>query len=220
MRKRISSGFSVGVLLAATLLASSMPAEAQQTSRPLAPLPIVRAYEAWVNQGIRSGRFVRRCASLVSEGLAYPTTLPPTVKREGQKTVYGDINNDGVTDFIAQVWSIECIGGNALWNGEFIIGVSQGASFSFGRWGDSIHTRYLGPIDGPNTITSHLLLEVTAIQGGIVSGVFLDNDSRIRGRCEGFRDNSNVRRSFQFDATRGQLINVGSPVIDREWPCF
>jgi hypothetical protein len=220
MNRKIGSKFCIALLAAATLVAPGMPAEAQRAPRPAAPLPVVRAYELWVNQGIRSGRFVRQCASIASEGLAYPTTLPSTIEREGQKTVYGDINNDGVTDFIAKVHTFECGVGTAGWHGTFIVGISQGTSFSFGTWGDAIYTRYLTPIHNAARRFG-FLHKISSIQNGRVSGIFWDNNSRgVRGYCEGYHDNSNVRRSFEFDVARGQLISVGSPVIDREWRCF
>ncbi len=188
-------------------------------TRQPATLPVVQAYEAWVNQGVMSRKFVRRCTMDMYDGISYPTVLPPTVYTEGQKSVYGDINNDGVTDFIAQVWSIECTGGgNALWNGELIVGVSQGARFSFGRSGDSVYTRYIEPIDSA-AVAYGMVLDINAIESGVVSGVFLDNISRIRGRCEGYRGNSNVRRSFKYNVMTGRMINIGGPVIDREWTC-
>jgi len=96
MVRRTAPQFLVGTLAGFAFLASCSPVQAQAASTP----PVARAYQAWVNQGITSGRLVRRCANAFSEGLWYPTALPPTTSEDGIKTVYGDLNNDGVTDFM------------------------------------------------------------------------------------------------------------------------
>lgn len=216
--RRMGSKLYIACVVAATILFPGLPAEAQRAPQTKIQLPVDRAYEAWVKQGIASGRLTESCASYQDDRLQYPSTLKDMLVPNGkQNPVYGDLNNDGVTDFIAHIGDTTCGGGNALWHGQFFVGVSRGASFSFGSSGDSIYSQYLGAIDDWDR---GFIWEVNAIQRGIVSGVFLDNETQIKGRCEGYRGNSNVRRSFQFDVTRNQIINLGSPVIDREWNCF
>jgi hypothetical protein len=210
--RRMGSKLYIACVVAATILFPGLPAEAQRAPQTKIQLPVDRAYEAWVKQGIASGRLTKSCASYQDDRERYPSTI----KDMGENLVYGDLNNDGVTDFIAHIGDTSCGGGNALWNGTFIVGVSRGASFSFGGSGDSIYSQYIGAIDAL-ALDYGFLFKVNAIQRGIVSGVFLDNETQIKGRCEGYRGNSNVRRSFQFDVARNQIINLGSPVIDREW---
>jgi hypothetical protein len=208
--RKMGSKLYIACMVAATILVPELQAETPRAPQAKIELPVDRAYEAWVNQGIASGRLTESCASYQDDRERYPSTI----KDMGENLVYGDLNNDGVTDFIAHIGDTTCGGGNALWHGQFFVGVSRGASFSFGSSGDSIYSQYLGAIDDWD---KGFIWEVNAIQRGIVSGVFLDNETQIKGRCEGYRGNSNVRRTFQFDAARNQIINLGSPVIDREW---
>ena len=191
-------------------------AAARAGSKAQPGLPIVQAYANWVNEGVRARKFARKCTFENADGTTVSFPLPlPSKNGKFYKTVFGDINRDGSVDFIAHTYSIVCDRGNAGWAGDFIIGVSQGSKFRFGKWGDSVYESNLRKLHGISARFG-FLEEINQIKSGIISGKFRDNSSRnLPGYCEAYRGNSNVQRSFEFDVLAGRMIKLGPALVDK-----
>lgn len=208
--------FAMAGLLGLTIVFSEV-VEARRAAQRQSLPPVVSAYKAWVAQGVRAGRFVQRC-EWGGEGISYPSSLPSRNASYG-KTVYGDLNSDGVTDFIAMVSTLECGVGTAGWHGDIIIGLSQGKQFKFGTISERSFERYFGNLT--KTADKFGFLDsITAINRGQVSGLIWDNNTRgVRGYCEGYHGNSNLRRTFTLDFERGVVTSVSDAFVDRTWRC-